>query len=675
MNVLVYSGQGTTNESVKHCLESLRYHLSPYYAVVTINEQALLHDPWQFKSAALVIPGGADLPYCQLLNGAGTKKITQFVRKGGKYIGLCAGGYFGSSRIEWEVGTNREVSGPRELKFFQGTNKGCAYKGFDYDNHDGARVVKLQVNSECLPNCPSPVEIFYNGGGLFSNASKVKDCTILARYAEETDIDDDDRAAVVLCKLGNGNALLSGPHPEFSPSLMKPRSDDTHFIDITKKLAIHEPDRKIFFKECLKKLGLKVNEDTDVPRVPKLSPIYLSSHLEPSKVVSIYKDLQQNLPFQGNSFQDENDKFIFHQEADAIQYIDDHCDELEDLNAIAKHINICDQGSLPDSKMTPFFSMNTYFNNLTNFSNGKVGAIGSVLGYGEVVTSTNTMLDKNPAWLARLPHGFTFTTSTQVAGRGRGGNVWVNPRGVLATSVLFRMPQGCDIGTRVATLQYLCSIALIESILGYGLVNPGSGNGYEDMPLKLKWPNDIYILKPEYFEEIEDKNNVSSTVEGDDAKWVKVSGALVNTQYLDGHYNLVWGAGVNVSNEAPTTSLNLVLSKLNTIRAKKGKSELASYQIEILLAKIMANLNNFYDVFKKSGLNPFLPLYYKRWFHNNQTVLLDQEGSGSTIKVEIKGITQNGLLVAQNTNTKELYELQPDGNSFDIFKGLVYRKK
>ena len=53
---------------------------------------------------------------------------------------------------------------------------------------------------------------------------------------------------------------------------------------------------------------------------------------------------------------------------------------------------------------------------------------GSILGYSEVITSTNTIMDKNPQWLEHLPNGFTITATTQIAGRGRGGNVWVNPR-------------------------------------------------------------------------------------------------------------------------------------------------------------------------------------------------------------------------------------------------------
>ena len=38
----------------------------------------------------LVMPGGADLGYCRTLNGAGNRRIEQFVRRGGAYLGFCA---------------------------------------------------------------------------------------------------------------------------------------------------------------------------------------------------------------------------------------------------------------------------------------------------------------------------------------------------------------------------------------------------------------------------------------------------------------------------------------------------------------------------------------------------------------------------------------------------------
>lgn len=642
MNVLVYAGPGTTTESVKHCIESLRLHLSPHYAVVTVGEKSLLNDPWQLKTKALVIPGGADLPYCQSFNGAGNKMISDYVRKGGKFLGFCAGGYYASSRVEFELGTDMEVSGSRELRFFPGTCKGCAYSGFMYNTHKGARITKLEVN---LADSPSTVFNYYNGGGVFIQALKQKNVEILAKYTEPLDVEDDDRAAVVYCKIGKGAAVLSGTHPEFGTE-----NDGS----ILQELQEYEEDRKLFMKACLRKLGLKVSDESQIPNI---TPIHLAAHLSEGKTVEIVETLKQNLEFVGNSFEDTNDTFHLHEPGIIPE-------------SSGTHILVY-QNTLPEPKETPYFNMRKYFANLKElYDTNKVdGVLGKLIGYGEVVTSTSTLLDKNSRWLPYLPHGMVLSATTQVAGRGRGGNVWVNPRGVMAQSVLFRLdPKKAQ---SIVTLQYVLGLAIAELILNYGSIEAGKGVGYEYMPIKLKWPNDIYALKPEYFNLFNNEN--PSTVDGTEEKYAKISGAIVNSQYLDGKFNLVWGAGVNVSNEAPTTSLNLILEKLNQIRATKGLSPLPPYEHEVLLAKIMFTVNQFYSVFEHSGMGPFLPLYYKRWFHSNQLVTVTSDGKSRNCRIE--GITEdNGLLVVKDMDTNEKLELQPDGNSFDIFKGLVYRK-
>lgn len=659
MNVLVYSGPGTTIESVKHCVESLKLHLSPFYAVIPVTETVLLNEPWMFKTSALVIPGGADLPYCKLLNGNGNERIKKFVKLGGKYIGFCAGAYYASKRCEFEVGSPLEVTGNRELQFFPGTKQGCAYKGFVYESHQGARATPLTVNKSVLSKCSNTVYNYYNGGGVFLNALSHRGVEVLARYSESLDIEDDDKAAVIYCKYGKGDVLLSGTHPEFTASLMRPTDSHAQHICDTLKDQDIETNRKLFLQQCLMKLGLRVNEDLNIS-IPKTTPIYLSS-FQQNKASDLVKSLKSNLDFvNGNTLEDNTDTFVFHDDA----FMDE---EESDVT----NIQVCSE--LPDNKLTPYFNMKDYYNHLEElFKSEPIGDFGSYLGYGEVVTSTNALLESNPQLLRHLPNGFTFTATTQVAGRGRGGNVWINPKGVMASSVLFKMPSGSSI----VTLQYLCGLAMIEAILSYGSDKPGEGIGYEDMPIKLKWPNDIYALKTEFYKDINDKNIFNETVEGDDQKYAKISGALVNSQYLDKTFHLVWGCGVNVSNFAPTTSLNMVLNRLNELRQEKHLEPLPPYQHEKLLAKLMFILDKFYNVFLKSGLAPFLPLYYKRWFHSEQKVKVDVEGSGRNLRTcVIKGITSDyGLLIAQDTNTGERLELQPDGNSFDIFKGLVYRK-
>ncbi|KAF3901925.1 hypothetical protein ABW21_db0207030 [Orbilia brochopaga] len=220
MNVLVYSGPGTTAELVNHCLKTLRRFLSPYYAVTSISAEAIGRGQWLSNCALLCLPGGADLGYCRALNGAGNQEIKQYVRRGGKFIGFCAGAYFASASVEFEKGDQYlEVTGPRELGFFPGACKGAAFKGFKYNSEAGARACMLTVAEKLVSMGSAPsLANYYNGGGLFAKAEEFSDqgIEILARYHEKPHIDaEDGDAAVVGCKIGTGFALLIGTHPEY----------------------------------------------------------------------------------------------------------------------------------------------------------------------------------------------------------------------------------------------------------------------------------------------------------------------------------------------------------------------------------------------------------------------------------------------------------------------------
>lgn len=185
-----------------------------------MTETAILNEPWTASCALLVFPGGADLGYCRSLNGDGNRRIEQYVRRGGSYIGFCAGGYYGSGRCEFEVGNRAlEVIGRRELAFFPGTCRGSTFKGFVYHSEAGARAVTLKVNREALTNgdVPETFRSYYNGGGVFVDAESFADrgVEIIASYAEPLDVEGGDKsAAVVYCKVGEGGVMLTGTHPE-----------------------------------------------------------------------------------------------------------------------------------------------------------------------------------------------------------------------------------------------------------------------------------------------------------------------------------------------------------------------------------------------------------------------------------------------------------------------------
>ena len=214
-------GNGCTVEAVRHCVYSLRRLLSPNYAVISVEGKAIIEEPWSSTCALLVFPGGADLGYCRTLNGEGNRRISQYVERGGSYLGFCAGAYYASARCEFEAGNKQlEVVGDRELAFYPGVCRGLAFPGFVYHSEAGAKAVELTVNKNSLTkgSVPDVFRSYYNGGGVFVDAPSYKDkgVEVLASYTEELKVDaGEGTAAVVYCKVGEGAAVLTCPHPEY----------------------------------------------------------------------------------------------------------------------------------------------------------------------------------------------------------------------------------------------------------------------------------------------------------------------------------------------------------------------------------------------------------------------------------------------------------------------------
>lgn len=200
----------------------------------------------------------------------------------------------------------------------------------------------------------------------------------------------------------------------------------------------------------------------------------------------------------------------------------------------------------------------------------------------------------------------------------------------------------------VIFVQYLAALAIVRGIQTYG-------PGYSSLPVKLKWPNDIYAEDP--------------TKPGQ-KQYVKVGGILVNSSYSGSEYHLVVGIGLNLSNAAPTTSLNALVAA--------SRHKLEPLSTEKLLARILTTFESIYCTFCQQGWTRALEEeYYRNWLHTDQIVTLDTEGDA---RARIKGITKDwGLLLAEEVGwedrpTGKVFQLQSDSNSFDFFKGLLKRK-
>ena len=162
-------------------------------------------------------------------------------------------------------------------------------------------------------------------------------------------------------------------------------------------------------KACLWKLGLRVNQEQDT--VPSLSRLHLSS-TSPAQTQKLLDSLADIITSHAGReyIQDENDKFCIEKSSawsldaitDALPASEGNTaeeadqDRIVDYSKIIKHI-LVHQQDLPQSKETPYFNHHAFYANLKHYeSNSAEGgdAFGKYLLYGEVVTSTNTMLEK-----------------------------------------------------------------------------------------------------------------------------------------------------------------------------------------------------------------------------------------------------------------------------------------
>lgn len=667
MNVLLYNDEGTSTESVKQTFNCLQRHLSPNYVVSTVSARQLIEEPWAPFTSLLVIPGGADKPYCRELDGAGNNAIRQYVRKGGRFLGICAGGYYGAKQIEFEAGTDIEVSGPRELGFYQGTARGTVYKGFTYNSDTGARAAPLTG---------SPGQAFssyFNGGCLFEGDP---DAEVIARYTRPFDIESTEQspAAVVFKKYGKGSFALSGVHFEYelTPEQGKKRELSPQLIE---SLAHTSRAREEFINGLFReKFGLNVAPFSELGKervIPDITPLYLSSlnqEVSPN-VTQLMKDLYYSMDARTSALYDKADTFKFLKGGVPKEYAGfgreieaaklaaggglkpskpgmpsvPTGEEKEEDPQREKTILVYDVDELyPRADETPHFNHSIYFHELkkciagtANADHPAVSHLGATMMYGEVVTSTSSMLERNPQLLQVAPDGFAAVGTQQVAGRGRGTNTWVNPVGVMAVSWVMRIKKS-QCNEPLVFIQYLCSLALVQAVQSF--LPAGV-----DIGIRLKWPNDIYIT------------NSSDSL-------VKIGGVMVSCNVIGDEFVVVVGSGTNVYNTEPTTSINERIKQL-------GVAE--PIELERLLARYLTRFDQMLRKFLVAGFKPFSSDYYSVWLHDHAKVTLARhEGVSATIT----GISNtNGMLLAVDENGNQ-YELQPDGNSFDVFRGLIRRK-
>ncbi|XP_078036590.1 holocarboxylase synthetase-like protein isoform X2 [Augochlora pura] len=272
------------------------------------------------------------------------------------------------------------------------------------------------------------------------------------------------------------------------------------------------------------------------------------------------------------------------------------------------------------------FSTIEYFENLTTKE------LGRLVIYADVMTSSMDVVGG-----IELQHGLAVIPGQQTQGRGRSKNQWLSPKGCAAFTLQMHIPTDSILGQRIPLLQHLVCVAIVSAIK--------SLPGYEDVDMTIKWPNDIYI-----------------------GKKVKIGGMLIQTTVTSGINICDVGVGVNLFNTDPVCCINDVVKLIN----KTFNKQLKPISCEQYFAIVFNEIERWIDTVQSGNMDEFLDAYYMYWVHSDQDITIVSR-TGTTEKVKVLGIDEYGYLRVRGEDGT-IITAHPDGNRFDLLKGLVTPK-
>ena len=134
---------------------------------------------------------------------------------------------------------------------------------------------------------------------------------------------------------------------------------------------------------------------------------------------------------------------------------------------------------------------------------------------------------RNPQLLNRLPAPIVSLASHQLAGRGRGSNVWLSPSGCLLFSLLLHVSLSEFPASKLVFIQYLFSLAVAEACRSDSVLGSKAGGR-----VRLKWPNDLYAAVESDSDEVNTENVK------------KIGGVLVSASFTGSNVDIVIGMGL-----------------------------------------------------------------------------------------------------------------------------------
>eukprot|EP01138_Halocafeteria_seosinensis_P010442 gb/GECG01010660.1/.p1 GENE.gb/GECG01010660.1/~~gb/GECG01010660.1/.p1 ORF type:complete len:395 (+),score=41.76 gb/GECG01010660.1/:1-1185(+) len=283
------------------------------------------------------------------------------------------------------------------------------------------------------------------------------------------------------------------------------------------------------------------------------------------------------------------------------------------------------------------FDIQRYYDTLNTESFGRN------LLFQSVSSSTQKMMQKY--FPNGAPSGTIWVAEQQTHGIGRASNSWVSTPGCLMFSFSATFPTSH--GAQLPLIQHLISVAAVAAIRELECVK-SSGIANE---IQIKWPNDVYANQKH-----------------------KVGGIICSSQHNGDCFTVLTGMGINVRNVDPYIGIADLVDQSSADTLSPAE----------LLARILNSLERRWQSFCRDGLDSFRDEYESMWLHSKQRVLSQAGTTGSNRsdarrrsleekQLTILHLSDTGSLLAKD-DSGQLYDVYPDGNTFDFMSGLIRRK-
>lgn len=375
MNVLIYSGPEVIQSSLPFLTSTLRSLLLPNYAVQSVTRHTLINHPWTASCVLLVIPSfssttsGSDL----------TTRVSKFVNGGGSLLSFSVGAEGrAKGALALPASYEMELSGsPASLSL-----PGSVLVNFASSSRSGLSEGE-GVETIMVEDSP---------GDILTSVRSPAPCPLFLNLVDRPNVR-------VLGRFGSGEvagvSLSFGPPGSGRAILWAPRLDQP-LATVSSPDPEEETRRLRLMRVSLRECGLELPiAEVITSRVPTTMYFVGAAPIVDKILSRLSVDFTQEPT---KELKDQNDTFVLHPSSDAATDLPE-----PDLTTLQpKRIIALTNNVFPTREKTPTFDVALYLDELAKGKQkdrdlndpSNPWPIGAALIYSEVVTSTQTMLDR-----------------------------------------------------------------------------------------------------------------------------------------------------------------------------------------------------------------------------------------------------------------------------------------